>query len=184
MQQPNFAAIHRKAAKNLEDSLRHYEQSPGGLATEFVELKLHATIFQYDVCAEMVGFMRNKPTGFAAAVALKGLVLRLYEYDDLMNTVFIPRLLALAQLRGVAFDKATVKAARSNWKAELSRLKRWSSFRNQVAGHYGKNLKAQVSLLKELDPEEVMTVTKAFLSFNMALLVGLRDAGKGIASDA
>ena len=51
-------------------------------------------------------------------------------------------------------------------------------------GYYGKNLKAQVSLLKELDPEEVMAVTKAFLSFNMALLVGLRDAGKGIANDA
>jgi hypothetical protein len=51
-------------------------------------------------------------------------------------------------------------------------------------GYYGKNLKAQVSLLKELDPEEVMTVTKAFLGFNMALLVGLRDAGKGIANDA
>ena len=184
MQQPNFAAIHRKAAKNLEESLRHYDDAPAGLAMEFVELKLQATIFQYDVCAEVVSFVRNKPTRFAAAVALKGLVLRLYEYDDYMSTTFIPRLLILAGARGIPFDKATVKAARSNWKVELNRLKRWKAFRNQVAGHYGKNLKAQVSLLKELDPNEVMAVTRAFLSFNMEMLVGLRIAGKGIASDA
>ena len=184
MQSPNFSAIHRKAAKNLEDSLRHYEDAPAGVAREFVELKLQACIFQYDVCAEMVSFIRNKPKGFAASVALKGLVLRLYEYDDLMNTTLIPRLLALAEARSVPFDRASVKSARTQWKTELSRLKRWSSFRNQVAGHYGKDLKAQVALLKELDPTEVMTVTRAFLSFNMALLVGLRDAGKGVASDA
>ena len=184
MQTPNFAVIHRKAAKNLEDSLHHFEQAPAGLARGFVELKLQATMFQYDVCAEMVGFVRNKPTGFAAAVALKGLVLRLYEYDDLTNTNFIPRLLALAEQRGVPFDRTTVKLARSHWKTELARLKRWSTFRNQVAGHYGKDLQAQVALLKALDPTEVMSVTKAFLGFNMALLVGLRDVGKGVISDA
>ncbi len=182
MRKPNYATIHRTAAKNLEDSLRHYEQAVPGLALEFVELKLQATIFQYDVCAEMVSFVRNKPIGFAAAVALKGLVLRLYEYDDLLNSTFIPRLLALAEKRGIAFDKAKVKAARSHWKTELARLKRWSSFRNQVAGHYGKDLQAQIGLLKNLDPDEVMAVTRAFLSFNLALLHGLAEAGKGVAS--
>lgn len=154
-----------------------------GLALEFVELKLQATIFQYDVCAEMVSFVRNKPSGFAAAVALKGLVLRLYEYDDLLNSTFIPRLLELAEKRGIGFDKAKVKAARSNWKAELARVRRWSSFRNEVAGHYGKDFKSQVALLKSLDPGDVMAVTKAFLSFNLALLHGLAEAGKGVAGD-
>ena len=184
MQSPNFSDIHRKSAKNLEDSLRHFEESPHEVATEFIELKLQVMIFQYYVCAEMVSFMRNKPTGFAASVAMKGLVLRLYEYDDLMNTTFIPRLLALAEVRGISFDKVTVKSARAAWKSDLVRLKRWSSFRNQVAGHYGKDLRAQVALLKELDPVEVVSVTRAFLSFNMALLAGLRDAGKGVAIEA
>jgi len=184
MQSPNFSAIHRKAAKNLEDSLRHFEESPSGVATEFVELKLQATIFQYDICAEMVSFLRNKPTGFAASVAMKGLVLRLYEHDNLINKTFIPRLLALAEVRGIPFDNLTVKSARAAWKSDLKRLKRWSSFRNEVAGHYGKDLRLQVALLKELDPAEVMSVTRAFLSFNMALLEGLRDAGKGVAIQA
>ena len=184
MQSPDFSAIHRKAAKNLEESLRQYEDAPDGVAREFVELKLQACIFQYDVCTEIVSFIRNNPKGFAASVALKGLVLRLYEYDDLMNTTLIPRLLALAEARAVPFNRASVKSARTQWKTELSRLKRWSSFRNQAAGHYGKDLKAQITLLKELDSAEVITVTRAFLSFNMALLGGLREAGKGGASDA
>jgi hypothetical protein len=127
--------------------------------------------------------MRNKPVGFAASVALKGLVLRLYEYDDLINTTLTPRMIKLATHRGVPFDKPKVKALRTVWKTELNRLKRWSSFRNQVAGHYGKDLNNQVSLLKDLDKDEVMTVTVAFLSYNMSLLVGLRDIGKGIAND-
>jgi hypothetical protein len=142
---------------------------------------LQATIFQYDICAEMVSFLRNKPTGFAASVAMNGLVLRLYEYDNLMNTTFIPRLLELAEVRGISFDKVTVKSAQAAWKADLVRLKRWSNFRNKVAGHYDKDLRAQVALLKEIDPAVVLSVTRAFLSFNVALLASLRDAGKGVA---
>ena len=174
----------RRAEKNLEDSLRHFENAPSALAQEFLELKLQACIFQYDICAEMVGLLRNKPTGFAASVALKGLVLRLYEYDELINTSQIPRLLALAKARGIPYTRESVKAARSQWKAELARLKRWKDVRNSAAGHYGRNLTQQVALLRELNSDEVMTVVSAFLSFNMSLLVGLRDAGKGEASDA
>jgi hypothetical protein len=48
-------------------------------------------------------------------------VLRLYEYDDLLNTSFIPRLLHLAEARGVCFDREKVKIARSRWKSELKR---------------------------------------------------------------
>ena len=184
MQRLNLTAVHRKAAKNLEDSLRHYEEASNELAEEFVELKLQACIFQYDICAEMIAFLRNKPTGFATAVALKGLVLRLYEYDELLNTAFIPRLLSLAETRGVTFDRANVKQARILWKIELARLKKWKDVRNEVAGHYGKDMRRQVELLKQIDPSEVMTVAKAFLSFNMSLLVGLRDAGRGVAGAA
>jgi hypothetical protein len=184
MQRFNLTALHRTAAKNLEDSLRHYDDAPVGLAQEFVELKLHACIFQYDVIAEMLGYLRNKPTGFAAVVAIKGLVLRLYEYDNLLNTSLIPRLLSLASSRRVAFDKQTIRQARKKCKDELKRLRRWSDFRNHVVGHYGKDLKLQVALLKQLNPVVVMSVTLAFLKFNKTLLVGLRDAGRGIRNDA
>jgi hypothetical protein len=184
MQPLNLEVIHQNAANNLESALRHYEDASSELEQEFVQLKLQACIFQYDICSAMVGFLRNKPTGFSARVALKGLVLHLYEYENLVSTTLIPRLMDLAKSRGVSFDKATVRHAREQWKLELKRLKQWSDIRNQAAGHYGKDLKVQISLLKELDPEEVMKVTQAFLSFNKAILQGLRDAGQGAKSDA
>jgi hypothetical protein len=169
---------------NLQNSLRHYEDPVIGNAREFVELKLQASIFQYDVCAEMVGFMRNKPVGFAAAVALKGLILRLYEYDQLINSSFLPRLLALARARRMPFGAPDVKMMRDPWKLELKRLRGWSAVRNQAAGHYGRNFGRQVALLKQLDPADVMKVTAAFLSFDFALLRALAAIGRGVSHDA
>jgi hypothetical protein len=172
---------HDDAATVLNDSMRHYEEAPNTLAREFLELKLQACIFQYDICTEMVGFVRNQPVGFAASVAMKGIVLRLYEYDDLMNSSIIPRLLRLAKTREIPFDSTSIKQARIQWKNELKRLRKWSDVRNQAAGHYGKDLNKQVALLKTLIPDEVLQVTAAFLEFNMCILGGLRDAGKDIA---
>ncbi|MGY6216558.1 hypothetical protein ACW73L_15485 [Methylolobus aquaticus] len=169
----------RKAEKNLNDALRHFEAARGGLDQEFVELKLQACIFQYDVCAEMVSVIRNQPSGFASSVALKGLVLRLFEYDLVLNKHLIPRMLALAKKRGIPVGREDLRARRQKWKSELRQLQDWSSVRNQAAGHYCTDIQSQVSLLKCLNVDGVMTVTRAFLSFNMDILVMLRDAGMG-----
>jgi len=175
----NLSAMLRKAAANLEDSLRHYEDPVVGLAREFVDLKLQASIFQYDVCAEMVGYERAKPSGFAASLARKGLVLRLYEYNSLLNSTLVPRLLKLARSRGVDFTVESIKRVKTPLSRDLKRINQWSDFRNNAGGHYGKNFKAQVEVLRDLNHVDVMNSTKAFLSFNMALLVALRDIGRG-----
>ena len=174
----------KKAEKNLNDSFRHLEEGPTALAQELVELKLQACIFQYDICAEMVGIVRNQPKGFAASVALKGLVLRLFEYDQVLNKRLLPRLLSLAKVRGIPIDSSTIKSLRKDWKAELTALQAWHDVRNQAAGHYGQDLQKQVELLKTLDLDGVMTVVKGFLSFNMGLLKYLRDTGCGQSESA
>jgi hypothetical protein len=179
-----LSALVKRAEVNLNDSLVHFEQAPSHLAQEFVELKLQACIFQYEICTEIVGVLRNRPTGFAMSVALKGLVLRLFEYDQILNKRLIPRLLALAKARGVAIDGSSVKALRKKWKTELAQLGGWHDVRNQAAGHYGQNLVEQVALLKTLTLDNVMHVAKGFLSFNMVLLVLLGDAGKGVADES
>jgi hypothetical protein len=173
----------KRAEVNLNDSLYHFEHAHSSLAQEFVELKLQACIFQYDICAEMASVLRNQPTGFAMSVALKGLVLRMFEYDQVLNKRLIPRLLALAKARGVAIDGSSVKALRKEWKSELVQLGSWHEVRNQAAGHYGQDLVEQVALLKTLTLDSVMSVARGFLSFNMQLLVLLRDAGKGVGGD-
>ncbi len=167
------------AERNLNDALRHFEQHPGGDAQAFVELKLQSCIFQYDVCSEMVSVVRNQASGFASSVALKGLVLRLFEYDVALNDHWIPRLLALAQRRGLPAESQAIRDARSSWKAEFKQLRGWSVIRNKAAGHYDAEVGEQVRLLKNLTVDGVMGVARAFLTFNMALLVLMREAGLG-----
>ncbi len=176
-------AFVRTAEKNLNESLRHLEEVRDPITREFIELKLQACIFQYDVCAEMASVVRNQPTGFAVSVALKGLVLRLFEYDLALSKHLIPKMLSLAKVRGIAVDREDVREQRRKWKAELKVLQRWSDVRNEAAGHYGSDLQFQIDLLSSLSFDQVMLVTKAFLSFNMGLLVLLRDAGLGQSSN-
>jgi hypothetical protein len=180
----DLSELVKRAEVNLNDSLRHFQQAPAGPAQEFVDLKLQACIFQYDVCAEMAGVLRNQPSGFALSVNLKGLVLRMFEYDLVLSKTMIPRILALAKTRGVPVDNAAVKQLRTQWKTELVQLQGWYDVRNQAAGHYGRDLPRQVALLQTLTLDGVMSVAKGFLSFNSGLQVLLRDAGRGVANDA
>ena len=179
----DFDALITKAEKNLNESFIHYQSTPNTLAQEFVELKLQSCIFQYDICAEMIGVIRNQPQGFACSVALKGLVLRLFEYDQVLNKKLIPRLLSLAQAREIKIDNAEIKSLKMQWKSELDQVQKWHEVRNCAAGHYGQDLARQVMLLQSLTLDGVMTVVRGFLSFNMGLLVLLRDAGLGVPSN-
>jgi hypothetical protein len=175
------SAFLAKAQKNLNDSLRHFEAAPAGLAQEFVELKLQASIFQYDICAEMAAVVRNRPRGFAESVALKGLVLRLFEYDLALKKHIIPRLVSLARGRGIIVEMDAIRELKRQWTTELQQLEAWANVRNKAAGHYERDLATQVALLKTLNTNGVMSVAMAFLSFNMELLKMLRDAGRGSA---
>jgi hypothetical protein len=176
---PDLDAFLQPAERNLNNALRQFEEASSVQEREFTALKLQATIFQYDVCCEMASILRNGHQGFAASVALKGLVLRLFEYNLALNKNFIPRMLHLAQSRNIPVDRTAISIRRREWKAEFKRLEEWADVRNLAAGHYGHDLEAQFAHLKGLSQSEVMPVARAFLSFNMSLLALLRDAGLG-----
>lgn len=169
----------RKAEENLNRALAEYESTSASLALEFREIKLQACIFQFDICVEMASIIQNRLTGFAASVALKGLVLRLYEYDQLLSKHLIDRLLALAKARNIPVNREDIRVQQRQWRSELGRLRQWADVRNKAAGHYEKNLSLQVQLLKTLSVSEVLAVTQAFLQFNKGVLQLIRAAGRG-----
>ncbi len=136
-------------------------------------------MFQYEICLEMAGFVINNPQGFARKVSLKGLIHRIYEYDKLLRHHLVNTLISMANERGVLIDSADIKKEKIKWKDELSKLKKWSDIRNGATGHYGKDVASQVNLVKSIDENEVMSVTQAFLSFNMSIIRVFLDAGKG-----
>ncbi|WP_152602795.1 hypothetical protein [Caballeronia sordidicola] len=166
------------AEERLNSAYAEYEEARDGIPIEFNEMRLQATIFQYDICAEMTGLIRNAPLGFARNVALKGLVHSLFEYDLTLNQL-IPRLLDLMKARKLPIDQQDIKAQRKKWAVEFRRLRAWSGARNVATGHYSPELAKQVEALKGIDSAEVMEVCTAFLSFNMAILHILAEAGRG-----
>jgi len=166
-----------RAQDNMNGALVEYEALSSMLSLEVRELNLQACIFQYEICAEMAGLIRNRPVGFAISIALKGLVHRIYEYDQLLSKHLINRFLALAAVRSVPIDSADLKALRKQWKLELAKLKQWSDIRNETTGHYSKNIARQVALLKSINFSEVMSVAQAFLQFNMDILKIMKRAG-------
>lgn len=176
----DFNAVVTKAQINLNDSYLHYKSDVAGLAKEFIEIKLQICIFQYDVCVEMINVLRNQPTGFAVGVALKGLVLRIFEFDLILRGALLPRLLALAKERDVDIGDS-VKQLKNYWKLELHQLQSWHHVRNHAAGHYGLDLQKQVAALEGLSVDKVLKISNGFLNFTQGLFKILRDAGSGVA---
>ena len=171
--------LFRTAERNLNDALKHYEEVRDGKPLEFVGLKLQSCIFQFDICSEMIGLVRNQPNGFALSVALKGLILRLFEYDQLIKRHWIPQLLSLAEKRGLKSAKNAIRDLRKTWKCDLAVIQDWSAVRSKAAAHYTKDVASQVALLKNINHSEVLNVAQAFLSYNLNLLVHLQNVGYG-----
>jgi hypothetical protein len=178
MQSP--AALLKQSEDRLNAALRDYEAPPSStLAREFYELRVQAAIFNYDVSYDITSLWQAEPEGFAEKVALKNLVHRLFEYDQLMQKHLVRRLLGLAKERDITIDPEELKNSKKKWKEQFKRLQSWSAVRNKATGHYGYDLKEQVSLLKLLERSEVMDVVQAFLSYNISLLNLLKSAGRG-----
>jgi truncated hemoglobin YjbI len=176
------AALLKQSEERVNNALRDYEAPPSStLAREFYELRVQAAIFNYDIAFDITSIWQAEPEGFAEKVALKNLVHRLFEYDQLMQKHLIRRLLELAKDREIEVNPVFLKASKRKWKEQFKRLEGWSAVRNKTSGHYGHNLQEQVSLLKSLKRAEVMDVVQAFLSYNVSVLNILKNAGRGSA---
>ncbi len=131
---------------------------------------MQAAIFNYDITREFVALWQHEPQGFALNVSLKDLVHKLYEYDKALTGRLVGRLLSLAAARGVAIQAADLREERKRWKAQLSRLGKWSEVRNSATGHYSSDISKQVRLLKQLNRGEIVDVAAAVLTYNGAIL--------------
>lgn len=168
----------RQAASQVNDAHGDLARSRSTNAREFHHLKLQACIFQYDLCLAMVSFLATEPTGLAARLAIKHVLLCLFEYNRIHGAL-TKRVTSLAAAIAVNVDPSTMKAQRKKWIAEFRKLDQWGPVRNTAAGHYSANTSEQVSALVAIDPDEVMLVSIAFMHLNMEWLRMLQTVGKG-----
>jgi hypothetical protein len=180
MQTP--AELLKQSEERVNNALRDLETPPSRtLAREFYELRVQAAIFNYDIAFDITSIWRAEPHGFAEKVALKNLVHRLYEYDQLMQKHLMRRLMKLARDREIEVDTVLLKASKRKWKQQFKRHLSWAAVRNKTSGHYGHDLQEQVLLLKSLNSAEVMDVVQAFLSYNVSVLNIFKNVGRGSA---
>jgi hypothetical protein len=153
----------REAA--LNKAFKKYEL-PGdiGGARMFKELGLQVAIFGYDVCRELRALEEHSPSGFALQVALKGIVLRVYECWILLEkNPVVKSWETFAATRGMRLDKARLIRIKKDKRESLKRIEKWATVRNKAAGHYDSVLSNQVQELQTLKKEEVMVATGDFL---------------------
>ena len=173
MSEPDVQATVKRAEKRLNEALDELEEASSPLQRQILEMRLQACIFQYDICVQMASLIRNDPAGFAKAVALKGMVLRLFEYDQVLNRQVVAPLLDLAEKRRISFEREALKEAYEKWQGEIRKIEQWSGVMDRTAGDGAPDISTQVKLLKELDVGRAMGVTQAFLGFNVRLLKAL-----------
>ena len=166
----------RKAHDLLNEAYDEYSNAPSTLARQFYKMKLQACIFQYGVCAEMVS-LNNGSSGFARKVALKGLIHQLFEYCKVSKQL-VKRAKDLSAEKGFDVSDSNLRAEARKWREQFQKLEKWSEIRNRATGHYDKNTDSQIKSLETIDPEQVMAVSTAFLSYNMELLKFIREVGR------
>lgn len=168
----------KRAEHRLNKAYDDYHSGATGLRQDFLELVLQVSIFHYDMCVEWSGFLRNKPAGFSSAVALKGVILRLYEYSQWYDQHGKKKLEQLAASREVSVGPQ-LHELRKRWRDEISVIKGWADIRNDAAGHYGKDFEAQLAALKSIRLDNVHSAFDAFTRFNLDVFRMLRDVGRG-----
>ena len=127
-------------------------------------LNVQAAMNSFDIVHEWGAVQTRAPTGFALQVALRGVVLRCFEFHIAMNEVLLPAARANAAELGLEFDSARMKAKRKElWPDGLEIVAGWADLRNHAAGHYGKDHDKQFAEIQSIDFNTVLTATGAMV---------------------
>lgn len=174
-----FRTSLKKCEVSLNLAYKRFEEGQDSMDRDFYAIKLQCCIFQFDLNRELLSVLTNRCEGLAEAVALKGLVHKLFEYESLMRTSLRHRIMGLASSRGIVVNKAALDELDAQSKPALKQLRKWVHVRNKAAGHYDSDIGLQVEMIRSLKHDEVIDIALDFIKYNMGLLIILRDTGLG-----
>lgn len=171
----------RRSYLRIEKALNAaYEKfnNPNPTVGQFFRNTLIQTrIFQYEIEVELSSIIRNEPKGFAKAIAFKGLIHKIVEYNKHLDNHLIPEMLELAMLRGIPFGPSERSQIKKKWRKTFNTITSWKNLRNKATGHYDSNIEMAIELLESMDVEEVRRVVDEFVAFCKELMDQFRLAG-------
>ncbi|HDR9034361.1 TPA: hypothetical protein QDB07_001831 [Burkholderia vietnamiensis] len=170
----------RALRPGLESALmRFYEAYKGRSADSdhaLLKIELQVTMFQYELVRELELLFAHGAEGFAFAVAAKGLIHRLVEFEKHLGEVTIPAMLELAQAKGAVTFASRVRQLQREGRPELAAIRKWRQLRNKATGHYDEDLDLVMELLEDIDLDKIRGAAHGFLVFMLKVMVVLREA--------
>ncbi|WP_186040555.1 hypothetical protein [Burkholderia gladioli] len=169
-----------RSFKSAESSLNAaYKVFKVGKALDqfFLNMLMQTRTFQFELVLQMTILEGIAPTGFARAVAMKGLIHLVVEYRKHLDTASIPTMLKYAASRGIPFEEVDVRALRARYRPTFKEIDGWEKIRNKATGHYDGDVELVVQLMESVDYEAVIKIVRSFMTFNVELITLLRKSG-------
>ncbi|KVM89425.1 hypothetical protein [Burkholderia stagnalis] len=167
-----------KSERGLNDMYARFRDPESKVGSFFRNVGIQIRIFQYETNNELGSIIRNQPEGFAKAVAVKGLIHKVVEFNKHLNEVIQPDMLKMAVERDMQFGEEDKRDLRRRWRATFKEIDKWKRLRDKTTGHYDPDLEEVVSLLETIDVEQVGQVYFEFVEYAKALLDRFREAGR------
>ena len=170
----DFDGYIESQAKNLEDLVVELKlPNNSGPRQKWLELVFQINLFAFSLALELRALSRNKLSGFARKVTLRGLVHILYEFDVALRSHFLLHVEECARNNGMPFDRSAAQHARIEWKADFRVVRKWEKVRNQTTGHFGDGALDTVS---EIESLESTVIAKAAISVMQYLILLLSNS--------
>lgn len=161
----------------LNEIYERFRNPKSTLGPFFLHTGIQIRIFQYETTVELGSIIRNRPEGFAKAVAVKGLIHKIVEFNLHLEKTIQPNMLKVAKERGFDFDEGDKNELRRKWRSTFQEIRKWKRLRDKATGHYDPDLNEVVELLERLDVVKVSDVFDEFSDYTRALLDRFIEAG-------
>ena len=174
-----MASVSAEAAVFLNRAHEQFKNARTPDTKSFYALTLQMTIFHYEMTLEMSSLLNQKPAGFAAQVAIKDMIHKLFEYEGTMRGSHLKKIIELGERRGFTDAQDTVRKIKKDAGTVFSSIQKYSRLRNKATGHYDSVIEDQVAAIESIDTDAAQQTIGEFLKFNMEVLSFLKDIGKG-----
>ncbi|KVF73383.1 hypothetical protein WJ22_20740 [Burkholderia vietnamiensis] len=169
-------ALYASRERDLNRAYERFKSAGSSEERFFHNLRMQLRIFEYEVMVDACSMVRNQPQGFARVVAMKGLIHKFYEFNELFKRETMKQMLAFAKGRAYEFTAADVGAVKSKYKGLFSTIERWTKIRNLATGHYDRNMQAVVDALDSIDLKDILATMMDYARYVLEVLAKFTDA--------
>ncbi|KVO02876.1 hypothetical protein WJ71_16805 [Burkholderia ubonensis] len=131
---------------------------------------LQVSMFHYEIARELASLETNSGSGFAQALAVKGVIHRTVEFEKHLRNALIPQMHQLAAHFTADLPRQKTRDLQRRFKPEIAQVLRWERIRNKATGHYDSDIALVVSLLDGLTYEQVIATVEGFIRYAGDLL--------------